>query len=123
MSGNKYLFDTCLIIGLYNNSQEAIDLIKEKRLSLNDSFISSINRIEVLGFKKLAPNDEQNLNRLLDEFQILPITREIENRTIDIRKRHKIKLPDAVVLATVLEHHLTLLTLDEHLLKKYQAES
>lgn len=123
MSGNKYLFDTCLIIGLYNNSQEAIDLIKEKRLSLNDSFISSINRIEVLGFKKLAPNDEQNLNRLLDEFQILPITREIENRTIDIRKRHKIKLPDAVVLATVLEHHLTLLTLDEHLLKKYQSES
>lgn len=48
-------------------------------------------------------------------FTYYPISDEIRDLTIDIRIRHKIKLPDALILATAKMHNLQLLTLDEKL--------
>lgn len=121
MNRNKYLLDTCFVLALLKQEESA--LLQMEEIDIQSCFISFINRIELLSYQNTTPEDEEEILWFISQINILPMTAEIENRTIDIRKRHKIKLPDAVVLATVLEHHLTLLTLDEHLLKKYQAES
>lgn len=122
MSGIKYLLDTCFIIELYNGHPEVIKNIKQHHISLDTCASSTITRMEVLGFGKLLENDRQNLEKLLNHLTILTIDRNIENTVIDLRKRHKIKLPDAIILATALVHRLELLTLDNHLINKYQQE-
>lgn len=122
MNGIKYLLDTCFIIELYNGHQEVIKIIEQNNIDLTLCAISPINRMEVLGFGNLADNDTQNLEKLLDHLTNLPLNRTIENTVINLKKRHKIKLPDAIVLATALTHKLELLSLDTGLINKYQNE-
>ena len=55
---------------------------------------------------------------LLDEFLYLPVTRQIEDIAIVLRRQpKKVKLPDALILATATAHGLRLVTLDEDLNK------
>lgn len=122
MSGIKYLLNTCFIIELYNGHQGIIQTIKSNNIDLALCAISPINRMEVLGFGDLTEHNAKNLEKLLDNLTNLPIDRTIENTVIELRKRHKIKLPDAIVLATALTHNLELLSLDMGLINKYQKE-
>ncbi|TDB61346.1 PIN domain-containing protein [Arundinibacter roseus] len=48
-------------------------------------------------------------NTLLDVFTIEVAGHNLA-KTIEIRRKHKIKLPDAIIAATALVHHLTLVT-------------
>lgn len=62
------------------------------------------------------PQDEINLRQLFSRFhQRLTINDDVIECTIAIRRKHKIKLPDALILATAKMHNLQLLTLDEKL--------
>lgn len=122
MTGINYLLDTCFMIELYNGNPEVLSIIQNKQIELPQCGISPINRMEVLGFNALPADDETNLNNLLDSLVSFPINRQIENKAIDLRKNHRIKLPDCIVLATALTHGLELLTLDTGLNNKYVAE-
>lgn len=72
--------------------------------------ISVVTRIEVLGYHRLRP-DEENLLRVLlaafDEHAIGPRTAAI---AIDLRRQRKMSLADALIGATCLEHGLQLAT-------------
>jgi len=48
----------------------------------------------------------------------LSINRATENTTISLKQRHRIKLPDALILATAINHQIELLTLDKKLANK-----
>jgi hypothetical protein len=45
----------------------------------------------------------------------LPMSQEIEDSTIHIRRHYKLKIPDAIIAATAKVNHLELLTLDQQL--------
>ena len=70
-------------------------------------------------YANISENDARNLTILLSKMTKLPINLPIENKVIDLRKQHKIKLPDAIVLATALSHDLELLSLDVGLMNKF----
>ncbi len=122
MSGTNYLLDTCFIIELYNGHPDIIEIIKNNRIDLNHCVISPINRMEVLGFGQLSDQDRQNLEHLLNSISKVAIDKTVEDTVINLRSRHKIKLPDAIVLATALTYNLELLSLDHGLMNKYQKE-
>ena len=71
--------------------------------------VSIITKIEVLGF-----NAPENHYKLLKDFMndsiVLELSNEIVDSCIDIRKKHKIKLPDAIIAATALVYSLTIIT-------------
>ncbi len=120
MNGIKYLLDTCFILGFYNRSDEAIKIIETHKIKYEQCAVSTINRIEVLGFSELDQEDEINLQDILANFTCLNISTEIEQETIRLRKLHKIKLPDAIILATANIYQLELITFDKKLQKYYQ---
>lgn len=116
MSGIKFLLDTNFIIGiLKSNSLVLAELSLRKILSVECSY-SAITRMELLGFQGITPEEESLILRKLGHFTYLPLTVEIEDRVIDLRKSGKIKLPDAIIVATALCSGIELLTLDQHLL-------
>ena len=71
--------------------------------------LSVISQIEVLGFS--APESHY---KLLEEFigvsVILPVTEEVAAITILLRRKMKIKTPDAIIAATALHLNMTLIT-------------
>ena len=59
--------------------------------------------------KKYLPQATQLLSKLVE----LPLTSEIAERTIAIRKNLRIKIPDAIIAATALEYSLQLVSRNE----------
>ena len=72
----------------------------------------------MLGFCPDNPTDLTPFEELVDALQILPLDAEVVKRCIALRKRHKIKLPDAIVAATALAHGLSLVSRNESDFKK-----
>lgn len=54
--------------------------------------------------------EEQYLLEILNALVIVPLTDEIVNLTIEIRKKYKIKLPDAIIYATAKALNAKLIT-------------
>lgn len=77
---------------------------------VNDSVnISVINKIEVLGFNASA-TEFKKLTDFISVANIYELSDEVVEKTIDLRKQHQVKLPDAIIAATALVHKLTLIT-------------
>ncbi|MCI5208076.1 MAG: type II toxin-antitoxin system VapC family toxin [Candidatus Electrothrix sp. ATG2] len=56
------------------------------------------------------PEEQQNLQLFFETITVLPITQPIIDTAIALRQQRKMSLGDALVAATALEHHQTLLT-------------
>jgi len=115
MSGVKYLLDTNIIIGFFNRVPEARQLLTGRNLRSNECGYSAITRMELLGYPGITNEEETAIRRLLSRLSYLPLTRDIEDTAILVRRTHRVKLPDAIIAATAKVHGLELLTLDKGL--------
>ena len=108
-----YLIDTNILIyylagAIPDDEKPVIDRI------LQESFnISIITRIELLGWKDHTPDGLAKARHLLDCAQCLPLTDTLAEKTIDLRTRVNITLPDAVIAASALSLDATLVTRNE----------
>ena len=95
MGAVSELFDTNILIDHLNGIAKAT---RELRLS-NDPAISMITWIEVMT-GAASPSEEAILRAFLSNFQYLEMTREVAERAAVIRRQKRIKMPDAIILAT-----------------------
>jgi len=108
--GRSYLIDTNAVIDLLagqlpTSGEEWLENI----LVTESVYTSIINRIEVLGFN--GPEDELAiLKEFLNSIEVIPMTDEIAEQTIKVRKARKIKLPDAVIAATAQVYDLKIIS-------------
>lgn len=71
--------------------------------------ISVIAKIEVLGFN--TPDEHyQTLYNFINDATVLNLTNNVVDTSIEIRKKHKTKLPDAIIAATALVYNLVLIS-------------
>ena len=75
-------------------------------------YVSVISEIEILAYPDITPDEELNAKRLLQHLTSLEISPEIKEETIRLRKQYRVKLPDALIAATVLDIEGILLTND-----------
>ncbi len=66
--------------------------------------------MEVVGYNFVNQAEEAFVNALFNVLQSLPATQPVANRVIAYRKLRKIKLPDAIILATAREYGYQLVT-------------
>ena len=89
------LFDTNILIDHLNGIAKAT---REVRLS-NDPAISMITWIEVMTGAS-EPDEEGVLRAFLLNFECLPVSSAVAERAAVVRRQMKIKMPDAIILAT-----------------------
>jgi predicted nucleic acid-binding protein len=111
----NYLFDTNVIIYHLNGVLKYNEYFDKQFLSNNMVYISIITRMELLSFSEISNEEEKIIHDLLNQFQILPLLPEIEMQSILIRKKNKIKLPDAIILASAKYTNSVLITEDKQL--------
>lgn len=116
MSGTKYLLDTNFILGILKSDGTVLAELSSRRILAGECSYSAITRMELLGFHRITQNEETLIKQKLEHFSYLPLTKDIEDRVIDLRQSRKIKLPDAIIAATALCLGIELLTLYQHLL-------
>ena len=81
------------------------DLLNEAR-----PVISAITEIELLCWKTATEKDLEILNNFIDDALVIELEQPIKYKTADIHKKHKIKLPDAIIAATSIVYELTLIS-------------
>ena len=104
--GTGFLIDTNAIIDFTTSS---LPLVGQKLMAEaldNNPTTSVIVEIELLGF----PIIEDTIVEFITQTTVLPLNSSVVKQTISIRKKHKIKLPDAIIAATAIVHDLTLIT-------------
>jgi predicted nucleic acid-binding protein len=104
--GIRYLLDTNVVLdfmakNLPKNSQNTIAKIIDNEIN-----ISLITKIELLGFS----NVEQNIIDFVSCSNVFTLSDDIVNKTIELRRKHKKKLPDTIIAATAIIHKLTIAT-------------
>ncbi len=109
----QYLADSNTIIDYISNKMhDKASLILDGYFNDNLT-ISIISKIEVLGFN----GEDDELKRLADFIDlatVIFVDNAIADKTIELRKAYRIKLPDAIIAATALVYELILITRNIH---------
>ena len=97
----RWLLDSNVLIDGLAGLPHAVRVFREARSRPGVQVIySAITRIEVLGFPNLSAQEEAAIRRLLSEFEEVAVTNAVIERTIEIRKSVRIKIPDALIAAS-----------------------
>jgi hypothetical protein len=97
----RWLLDSNVLIDALAGLPHGVRVLQEARKRPEISVIySAITRIEVLGFPNLSAPEEAAVRRLLNEFEEVAVSNAVVERTIQIRKLVRIKIPDALIAAS-----------------------
>ncbi len=106
MNGIDFLVDTNFLIF---TTQE--NPIVEPFLDYNIG-ISFISELELLGVFSISKISKVNLQNVINECFVIEMDSEIKKKTIQIKQKYKIKLPDAIIAATALHYKIPFITAD-----------
>lgn len=79
--------------------------------------------MELLSFPALAIDAEAQIGRFLSALPVFRLDERVEAAAIALRRRARVKLPDAIILATAQVNGVSLLTLDERLQRLAREQS
>ena len=107
MNGINFVADTNALIYLLNGNTCMTPYL-DKNLSY-----SVISEMELLSYPGITESEENSIKSLLKECEEVVLSAEIKEKTIEIRKKYKTKLPDAIVAASAIVSGLPLITADK----------
>jgi len=105
--GAGYLADTNVIVDYLENK------LPEKSIELLDNIViqlSVITRIELLVWQNISESQLKLLTDFIDTAVIFNLDESIILKSVEIRRKYRLKLPDAIIAATAIVNNLTLLT-------------
>jgi predicted nucleic acid-binding protein len=104
MVATRALFDTNILIDYTHGIVEA----ELELSSYGIRGISIITWIEMLAGAK--QNEEEATRRFLGRFELVPLTDDVADEAIRLRREARMKLPDAIILATAVAQDWLLVT-------------
>jgi len=111
MSGNRFLLDTNAV-GLYlDDKRFAANYLKQGAIIS----ISVITQLEFLSNPELTIKSKFFFEEFVELIEIYPVLRENKDlliQVVAIRKKYKLKLPDAIIASTAIVNNVTLLSAD-----------
>lgn len=72
--------------------------------------VSAISYVEVVGFHRLQPQEKAFLEAFFTAAETLPLNQPVLDQAVALRQQRRIGLGDALIAATALVHHRTLVT-------------
>ena len=109
----KYLLDTNVVLDFMGKKLPDKSMVLLSKIIDNQINISAINKMELLGFDHV----EQDLIAFVNFSKVYYIDDEVIEQTVALRRKYKIKLPDAIIAATAIVNDLTLIS---HNFKDFQ---
>ena len=108
MRNERIAIDTNILLYVLGGDEVAHELVKGR-----DVVASTMVRMEALIYHGKDAEHLQQVHRFLERCQLEEIHRAIQDRAVDLRIRHRMKLPDAVIAATAIHLGIPLITADK----------
>jgi len=77
--------------------------------------VSQITRMELLSFPDISRSELARVEVFLEAWPIEFLHPQIEKLAINIRRKHRLKLPDSIIAATAMHLDLPLMTADKRM--------
>lgn len=107
----NYLWDTnTAIYYLQQQFSPVAEKFIDELVASNQPVISAITEIELLCWKTATEKDVALLRNFINDVLVIELEQDIKMKTVELRKAHTIKLPDAIIAATALVYNLVLIT-------------
>jgi hypothetical protein len=101
----RAVLDTNILVDYLQGSERA-----RAEIALYDEpGISLITWMEIL-IGARAAEEEPALREFLGQFQIHPLTQDVAERAVELRRHHRVRLPDALIWATAAARDAILVT-------------
>lgn len=101
----KALLDTNAVIYLQKG-------LLAEALPVGEYLISIITEMELLSFSGLDESQQAWLQRFIDELEVVGIDDEVKALAIDLRRQHRLRLPDAIIAASAIARDAILFSND-----------
>ncbi|MGG7666420.1 type II toxin-antitoxin system VapC family toxin [Dyadobacter sp. BHUBP1] len=105
----RYLIDTSAVIKYLNATLPLSGLHFIDGIIDNESIISLITEIELRVWEPSDMMDKVVYEMFISGSTVLDLNRAIVDQTIAVRKKYRLKLPDAFIAATAIVNNLTLI--------------
>lgn len=106
MNGTEYLLDTNAVVYLLAGNS-CMRKYPGSRLA-----ISVITVMELLSYPSLSGEDEKVIRDFIKDCTIINVSEEIVEKTIQLRRTYKNKLPDSIIAASAIVFDIPLVTAD-----------
>ena len=116
MSGNRYLLDTNAIIALLDGNDNLLAMLQDASWI----GISIISVLEFFAFPNLTEKDRRSFSTFQKRVNTIDLNSdqtELITRIVQMRLEYKLKLPDAIILASATNVRAALVTTDQQLLR------
>jgi len=114
MSGNNcFILDTNAVVSLLAGNS----ILAKQLDTANYVGISVISYLEFLAFDGLTDSDRNCFDTFCSRVEVVPVAHDDAAQirlALDLRIRHRLKLPDAIIGATALCRNAVLVTNDSH---------
>ncbi|HPI18901.1 MAG TPA: PIN domain-containing protein [Candidatus Kapabacteria bacterium] len=111
--GKKYIVDTNIIIYYLDNQIPLSQLHKIENIFIESFNISTITKIELLGWHKINNTVKKKIEEFISNSQVFYFDSIIEKKVIEIKQEFKIAIPDAIIAATALINNFIVVTRNE----------
>ena len=111
MSGRRFPLDTNAVVALLRGEGGVLDALQDAEWV----GVSIITQLEFLSFSGLTKADADLFGKFLDQVAVVPLTSQDEvlvDTAVRIRKRHRLKLPNAIIAASAVVNHAALVSAD-----------
>ena len=108
MSGNSVLTDTNIILYFLRGDSAVVEMLSD-----HDLTISFITELEVLAYPSISVQEQMLIKDFLALCSIVDMNAKIKRLIIELRKKYRLKLPDAIIAATAIYANLPLVTADK----------
>lgn len=109
MEQPQYLIDTNVVIDYLGQKLPVSGMNFMNTIIDNIPNVSVVTKIEVLGFN--APAEHyQLLTQFMEDATVLDLSSNVVDASIEVRRNHKTKLPDAIIAATALVYDLVVIS-------------
>ena len=106
----KLLIDTNILIDHLRGDPQASVLLQDVAAGRVRASISIITEAELLAWPALRPGDIRAMDALLAMFPKIAVTSRVARTAAQLRRAYPIEIPDALIAATAMLAHATLVT-------------
>lgn len=114
MSGKfRFVLDTNALVSLLSGNRA----LSEQLQNAEYVGISIISYLEFLAFDALSDNDRDCFSNFCKRVEVVSLSytdNKLIKQALELRNRHRLKLPDAIIGATALSCNAVLITNDSH---------
>jgi len=114
MEEEKFLIDSNIIIYYLDGKIPANQKEKLMDIFKTSFIISTVSNIEILGWHKITEEDRIKTEHFLSNANVIYLDKTVEDKSIELKRKHNIETPDSIIGATAILNKLTLVTRNEN---------